>query len=174
MATSVENRPAIYQSRYFSSVRKFMPKGDETPESIKVFLQNKLEKLHKIVADSKLPASCGSRQKASTVLVYDDAEIDEAASTAGFIELFEFYEEPCPTVGEALRNIDVNKNEWFVISAATPHGDPIIKNFVLSTVDLVQLTQLFVQDPTRPVREFLAYRTDNLRHSLVLASSKTF
>jgi hypothetical protein len=146
------------------------------PEAIHCFLETAFFGLKKLVLSGQDPSCPLYLQRSkSAVLVYEDSEIEAAANTSEFIELLTFYDDPPEMKADSvIARINNHTENWYILSASTPEGAPIITNYVIQAVDLIQFIKLLTQDVTRPVQELLAYRTANLYDALILACSKPF
>ena len=187
-----------HQCEYFRSIKRFYPyiaimkdrdkrptKGKGTqihprkgcvPKALEAKLVSTLFTLETLVrsgSDPSIPPYL--RRSKSPILFYEDSEIEAAANDSEFIELITFYDDPLHAQADrALNYLNNAGDDFFIISASTPEGSPLIMNFIFPAKELAQFITILMQDKTHPVQEILAYRTKTLYTSLLLASSKPF
>ena len=174
-----------HKCNFFSSIRRFFPhrgcqegstQNITLPKNITLFLAETFEKLHNFIKgghDNSCPPAW--RATKSMVVVFDDLEVEKAASSSEFIELIVFYDDwPTVQVKSILKTLSQGDKSWHVISASTPRGVPIITNYVFQAVDLAEFIKLLAKDSTNPIQELLAYRTANLHDAIILSCSKPF
>ena len=192
--------PIVHQSTYFESIKRFYPhlntsdnkkiankgKGIWTrpqkgyvPEPLEAILVSTLNTLETLVRSGSDPSIPPYLRLVSTkkclTLLYEDSEVEASANNSEFIELIQFYDDLFHVqAGRALNYLENHGDDFFIISASTPEGSPLIMNYVFPASQLATFITTLTQDVTQPIQEILAYKTSNLYSALILASSKPF
>jgi hypothetical protein len=128
--------------------------------------------------DSSCPRSFHAQS--APIIRFTDAEVEAIAQTAEPSQLIDFYESSYTNAhieqqhAHAMKETAKHEDCWYVISASSPEGVPLITNFVTSALDLAALVHTILHIKPIVVQEILAFRTPDLHSSLILASSKPF
>ena len=175
-----------HNATYFKSMSRFYPMSvsesrlkpskPSIPKKVDEYLTNTVQSILTLIQSGE-DRSCPRylRVPASPVVLYDDDEVTAAANASTFIELSIFYDDqPHLKLDQMFKETSKHLDDWYVISASSQEGVPILVNFTIQGKALEGLILLLSSYRTPPVQELLAYRTGTLYNSLILACSKPF
>lgn len=174
-------KTTIHQVQYFKDIDTFCPivapktHKETLPPVISNYFRDLLGTLRETVKDGESSIPTYLRHSKTAVLIYEDLEVEAIAENAHFHELILFYDDPPGVrVGPTIKELSHNQNDWYVISMSSPKGMTIIRNYVIQGINLATTIILLSKLDPCPVQELLAYRTQELYASLILACSKPF